>query len=119
MAKIFSLLSVVKRDGNGLYRISETWEKKGFVPPLIEESLNPPTVQLTLSMRTDPKTSVISDEEKIIGLITADGSISIDKIAQMIGLSKTITTAHINRLKEKGKLERTGEKRGGRWIIKT
>jgi len=118
LAKMFSLIGAVERVGSGLYRIIEIWEKNGFEPILIEESLVPPTVKITLSMMIDPKTPTIPNEEKILRLMTVDSTISIEKIAQAIGLSKMSTITLINKLKERGSLERTGGKRGGHWIVK-
>jgi predicted HTH transcriptional regulator len=117
IAKMFSLVGLVERAGSGLYRIMETWKGNGLEPPLIEESLNPPTVKLTLSMKMDPKTSFVSDEEKILRLMAADGSISIEKISAEIGLSKSKTVAVVRKLRESGRLDRTGGKKGGRWIV--
>ena len=118
LAKMFSLVGAVERAGSGLCRIMETWKKNGFESPLIEESLNPPTVKVTLSMRMDPKTLAVSEEEKILGLMAADGRISIERISMEIGISKSKVEAAVKRLREDGRLERTGGKKGGRWIIK-
>jgi len=118
LAKMFSLIGAVERAGTGLYRIIETWKKNGFEAPSIEEGLNPPSVKLTLSMRTDPRTSVISDEDKILRLMSENGNISVERISGETGLSKSRTEAVIKGLKEGGRIERTGEKRGGRWIVK-
>jgi len=118
LAHMFSLVGAAERTGSGLYRIMETWERKGFEAPVIEESLNPLTVRVTLSMKVDPKIPVISEEDRILRLMAADGGISIDKISNETGTPRSKVEATINQLKENGKLERIGGKRGGRWVIK-
>jgi predicted HTH transcriptional regulator len=118
LAKMFSLIGAVERAGSGLYRIIETWKKNGFEPPIIEESVNPPTVKLTLPMRTDPKASAISAEDKVLRLIAEDGSISIDKISKGSGLSRSKTELIMKTLKESGRIERAGGRKGGLWLIR-
>ncbi|MCL2296654.1 MAG: putative DNA binding domain-containing protein [Methanomassiliicoccaceae archaeon] len=118
LAKMFSLVGAVERAGSGLYRIMEIWKKNGFEQPLIEESLNPPTVKVTLIMKMDPKTSAISEEEKILGLMALDNGISIEKVSKETGIPKSKVEAAVKRLRDRGRLERTGGKKGGRWIVK-
>jgi predicted HTH transcriptional regulator len=118
LAKMFSLIGAVERVGSGLYRIIETWKKNGFEPPTIQESLNPPTVKLILSMKVDSRTSAIPNEEKVLRLIAEDGSISIEKIARKTVMSKSKTDTIIKKLREDGRIERTGGKKGGYWLIR-
>jgi len=118
LAHMFSLVGAAERTGSGLYRIMEIWERKGLEAPTIEESLNPPTVKVTLSMKVDPKIPVISEEDRILRLMAADSSISIDRISKETGTLRSKVEATINQLKESGRLERIGGKRGGRWVVK-
>jgi len=118
LAKMFSLIGAVERAGSGLYRIMEIWSRNGFEAPVIEESMNPPKVTVTLSMRVDPKTSAVSDEEKIFRLMAADGGISIERVSKETGIPKSKVEAAVKRLRETGRLERAGGKKGGHWIIK-
>ena len=117
LAKMFSLIGAAEKTGGGLYRITETWKKNGFEYPSIEESMNPSAVKLTLSMRTDPKTSVMPDEKKVLRLMAGDNKITIRNISKMTGLSKFRTEAIIKGLKESGKIKRVGEKKGGHWVV--
>ena len=118
IAKMFSLLGAMERSGSGLYRIMETWKKYGLEAPLIEEALNPPTVRIVLSLSADPKASVMSEEEKILMLMAADENISIDRISKETDISRSRVEAVVKRLKDNGKLERAGGKKGGYWIVK-
>jgi predicted HTH transcriptional regulator len=118
LAKMFSLIGVVDRVGGGLYRIMETWKKNGFERPLIEESLIPPMVKLTLSMKIDPKTPVVPNEEKILRLMAADSRITINRISKEINIPATKAETIVRELKETGRLERIGGSKGGRWVVK-
>ncbi|MCL2148898.1 MAG: putative DNA binding domain-containing protein, partial [Methanomassiliicoccaceae archaeon] len=118
LAKMFTLTGVAERAGSGLYRIIETWKRNGFEPPRIEESLIPPTVKVTLPMRMDPKTTSIPDEERVLGLIRSDGGISLDKVSKETGLSRSKVDRIVKGLRESGRLERTGGKKGGHWIVR-
>ena len=117
LAKMFGLTGVVERAGSGLYRIIETWKKNGFEPPLIEESLIPPTVKITLSMKMDPKAPVIPEDKKVIRLMEEDNSISLDKISKETGISRSKIDKIVKELKESGRLERAGDRKGGYWIV--
>jgi len=118
LAKMFSLVGLVERAGSGLLRIMEIWKKNGFEAPTIEESIDPPTVKVTLSARVDFKASTISEEEKILGLMTANNRISMERISKETSISRSKVEATIKRLKENGKLERIGGKNGGYWLVK-
>lgn len=118
LAKMFARVGAVERAGSGLYRIMEIWKKNGFEHPLIEESLNPPTVKVTLSMIVDPKTSAISEEGRMLGLMSADSSISLERISKEMDIPKSRVEAVVKRLRDSGRLERTGGKKGGSWIVK-
>ena len=117
LAKMFSLIGAAERAGTGLYRIMETWKKNGFELPAIEESVNPPAVKLTLSMRSDPRATAISSEDKVLRLIADDNRISIEKISKETDMPRSRIEKIIKCLKESRKIERIGGKRDGRWSI--
>ena len=55
--------------------------------------------------------------QNILDLIIADGSISQDKMAERIGVSKRAIEMQIANLKANGLLVREGADRGGYWRI--
>ena len=117
LAKMFALTGLVERAGSGLYRIIETWKKNGFERPLIEEDLDPPAVKVTLSMRMDPKASVIPDEEKVIRLMAGNGKISADRISKETGIPRSRIDRMVKELKESGRIKRNGGRNGGHWVV--
>lgn len=56
-------------------------------------------------------------QQRILDLIRADPSISGRAAAEIIGLSEDGVKYHLGRLREAGRLRRTGPKRGGRWEV--
>lgn len=56
-------------------------------------------------------------QQRILDLIRADPSISGRAAAEIIGLSEDGVKYYLGRLREAGRLRRTGPKRGGRWEV--
>ena len=51
--------------------------------------------------------------------IEANGTITLDQIAVVLGKSRSTVKRIVNSLKEKGLLDREGARKTGRWILKT
>ena len=121
------------------------WEQYGFEQPLIEETLEPDRVSITLKLEGNNNSSVGNDgnnvgnggngvgnnvgnggnflkdfltetEFMIYMIIKENPKISAAKIAKDINLSKRSVERNISLLKEKGYIEREGSTRG-KWII--
>jgi len=60
---------------------------------------------------------VTENQKRIIELISQDTHITIEKIAQSIGISERKTKSNIAKLKGKGLLRRIGPDKGGHWEI--
>ncbi|HXV27798.1 MAG TPA: winged helix-turn-helix transcriptional regulator, partial [bacterium] len=60
---------------------------------------------------------VTVNQKKIIGIISQDARITIEKIARSVGISERKTKSNIAKLKEKGLLRRIGPDKGGYWEI--
>ena len=56
-------------------------------------------------------------QERILALISSDPAISGRAIAERIGLSEDGVKYHLGRLREAGRLRRTGPRKGGRWEV--
>lgn len=57
-------------------------------------------------------------ENQIIELMKQDPSITQVEIAKQVGLSRSKVQSMIKRLLESGRIERTGGKRYGKWVVK-
>lgn len=64
------------------------------------------------------KEDTLSREDKIIGIIKSNPSITLQEVADKIGKSLRTIKTSINALQEKGILSREGGKKNGRWVIK-
>lgn len=142
---MFALINVGERSGMGLCDLYSIWEQYGFEQPLIEETLEPDRVSITLKLEGNNNSSVGNDgnnvgnvgngvgnnvgnggnflkdyltetEFMIYMIIKENPKISAAKIAKDINLSKRSVERNISLLKEKGYIEREGSTRG-KWII--
>ena len=68
-----------------------------------------------------PQDTTLKDQEtvqeRILDIIRADPSISGRAAAEIIGLSEDGVKYHLGRLRDTGRLRRTGPKRGGKWEV--
>ena len=63
------------------------------------------------------KQNDLENDKKIIDIIRENPTISINELAQLVGVSiKTIRTT-LNKLKQMGQIERIGPDKGGYWQI--
>ncbi len=58
------------------------------------------------------------NEENILLMLSKEPTMSITSLAEKIGISTTAVENNINKLKDKGLLERKGPAKGGCWIVK-
>jgi len=56
--------------------------------------------------------------EKIIALLRADGSLSIQALAEQIGKTTRTVERTFRQLRDTGIIKRIGPDRGGHWIVK-
>lgn len=62
----------------------------------------------------------VSDEkggEKILELLSGDGSLSAAALAARIGITPKAVEKHLARLKAEGRLRRVGPDKGGHWTV--
>ena len=89
--KMFNLINIGERSGNGVPNIFNTWNDQGWKEPVIEERFDPDRTTLTLEFikKTRKKTS----KEDKIGNKTRTNMLKIEKYLQENGESKTNTIA--------------------------
>ena len=58
------------------------------------------------------------NEEKVLVLLSRDATMSITSLAEKIRISTTAVENNINKLRDKGSLERKGPAKGGHWVAK-
>ena len=135
-AKIFNMFALVKvgeRSGMGLCDLYDTWEQYGFEQPLIEETLEPDRVSITLKLEANGANHETNDvnsdanyevndanlsenEKKMLAVIRECPTLSIPKMSEIVGISKATADRTIKALKAKEYISREGSTRG-KWII--
>jgi ATP-dependent DNA helicase RecG len=109
--------------GSGVKRAIELWEKIDFENDEAGHEFKV-TVQREgtekrygENEKTSVKTSVKTDK-KILDLMKENPEITIPEIAEKIGKVKSTVDKQIAKLKEKGRLERVGSDKTGKWNVK-
>lgn len=117
--KIFSLVGLGERAGSGIYKITNAWKKKEWIEPVIEELYNPDRTVLTLKMKKNKNNieNYTKSERIILEEIKKKPNITQTELSETIGISKRSVTSTMNKLKERGIIERVGTYRNGFWRI--
>ena len=132
---MFSLIKVGERSGMGLCDLYTNWKNSGYEKPVIEETIEPDRITLTLQIEIvtsgrdseNGRDNVIDNGrdsengrdnviDKILNEIKNDDRISVAQIARNIKVSERTVGRHIKTLKEAEVLVREGTK-NGKWII--
>lgn len=136
--KMFSLINVGERAGSGLSNIQQAWEEYHWEKPLLFETFEPERTTLKLKIESNIDKSVIKEndgkatvndgkatvkkirnqtQEQIVVLINENAKITIDDMANAIGITKRNIEKNIKILKDDGILLRIGGKKEGHWKI--
>lgn len=75
------------------------------------------TTQKTTQKTTPKTTQKNKTRERILELLSDNPYLTRTEIADLIGISQNGVKYHINKLKEIGRIRRSGGNKGGYWII--
>ncbi len=120
LQQIMVQLDYIEQTGHGVPLIVSRYGKEVFD---ITENFITVTIPLNKKKMERPdfpkKTDVLlnDNDQKIVALMKANGSIKVSEISRQVGLGMTTITKRIHRLKEKGIIEREGSKKTGQWKI--
>jgi len=114
LAMMMGLIGMSERAGSGVSDIVDSCRRSGMPEPRYVEGTDPDsvTVFLSLSVPTDQE----SMQDAIKGLMRRDPSISLDRIAKILGKDRSRIMRVVNRMKDDGIVERVGGTRG-RWLV--
>ncbi|MEW6711145.1 MAG: RNA-binding domain-containing protein [Candidatus Riflebacteria bacterium] len=122
LMRVFRDLEIVEQLGSGVPRIVEKYGRKVFeikpnfirviLPYAEHDNMSP---QKTVE-KTVEETSV-KTVEKIIQAMKDEPGITIEKLAQITGLTTRGVEWNLTKLKEIGKVKRVGPKKGGHWEV--
>ena len=129
ISDIFSRLHIMERRGSGLTRILDAYAASGKVPVFYSDestfrvtlpslSYHPASTASAAETAGSGGEAVLSDEERILRLITENPSITMKEMSDVSGLSlKTVRTI-LQSLRETGVVERVGSQKSGFWNIR-
>lgn len=134
-----NLLGFGEHAGSGVPEIYNVWEAAGYVPPIIEEHFGedgPTKTVIVLPLiekealgisekspeKSPEKAKGKSDEirermDKAVELIIANPSISRAQLAEALNITVDQVRTVIKKLKESGKIHRSGSDKKGEWIV--
>ncbi len=115
LANILYLSKDIEKWGSGLRRIFEECETNDVD---IEFKTLKTGFCTVFYRRTEKRVELGENEEKILVLLSKDATMSITSLAEKIGISTTAVENNIDKLKDKGLLERKGPAKGGHWVVK-
>lgn len=101
MLKMFNLIDIGERAGNGIPNIFRVWREQGWAAPTFTEQLEPERTILSLTFeKIGDKKSVINEKmkETIIAYLTDHAEAKTAEIAAYIGLKLSRTRDYLNEL---------------------
>ena len=126
IANTFFRSGFIETWGRGIERITTACQDAGKPFPLFEAS--PSEIKVTFYTDADVddsvgvnigvKVKVNETQKNILRLMSETPSISAQKIAEAIGITKRRIEANIRILKESGLIERVGSDKSGHWVVK-
>lgn len=123
LMRIFKDLEIVEYLGSGIPRILEFYSKDNFiitdnfiriVLPFDKEDPNKHPIK---DPNKDPNKNINLTEEKIIDEISKNKHITIKELSNIIGIHERNIRKNIEKLKNKGMIERKGSRKTGYWVI--
>ncbi len=120
LQQIMVQLDYIEQTGHGVPLIVSRYGKEVFD---ITENFITVTIPLNKKKMERPDLSKKADillndnDQKIVALMKANGSIKVREISRQVGLGMTTITKRIHQLKEEGIIEREGSKKTGQWKI--
>ena len=113
--RMLRMIGKAEQAGTGVRNMFVTCRDLGLDPPVIEENDKPESVTVTIRFTpSGPREPTVSD--RICDLIRGDDAITMDSMAEALGVPKSRIVSEINLMKASGRLRRVGGSRG-RWIL--
>ena len=112
ICKIFREAGYVEKIGSGLITIFDSYEKQNLADPQFIEGEN--YIKCILP-RIEKQKKIMKDSEKILTLFDLYPEITLEQIQNILSVSRTTATRHINALIRTGKVIRLGKTRSTRF----
>ena len=130
LAEAFQYMNLIEGWGTGLPRLYESCAEMGLPKPKFEEFGDGIKVTIyraneaigatandTNGTVLDTKNDLSDTDQKIIDLITHDGKITQNKIAEVLAISLRTVKRNMTSLQKNGLIERIGSSKSGYWKV--
>ena len=131
LADIFARLGYMERQGSGLSKICTAYENAANYQPGLEPTFRSNRVEFTVKLPNlnfkassnealnETINEALSDNQKtLLGILRSEPTITQKEIIERTSLSRSTIQRAIKELTEMGRLERTGSKKTGSWVVK-
>lgn len=115
IADMFMYIGLVEHAGSGIWRMNHYCDISGVPGPEIREITKPTSVEVTIFLEKKREFHSPTDAA-VYEMILEDGSISIEKMADSLGVGKSTIITSLNRMKSDGFVRREGSTRG-KWVV--
>jgi len=113
---LFARMQLVEQIGSGIMRMNDLMKEAGLpLPEFSTEGMF--TIKLQRGHETVEKTVEETVEETIITLIKANPKVTAKEMIKATGLSRRGVEYQLTKLKESGKIIRTGSTKAGEWKV--
>ncbi len=122
IAKIFRFVKFSENIGSGFHKMFQGWKKQYHAAPVVEGDFDWYKITFPLNrsiIKTTNKTAIKTNKEgELLELVRNNTHLTVEELANLLGLTKEGVKYHLNKLKKKGRITREGSKKTGRWIVK-
>ncbi len=120
IASLLHRAGYIEKMGTGINRIKQSLKKAGGPDPVFNfDSFFTVIFKRTQEKTVESEKTVEKTVEKILDSISANPSMTINKLVEETGLSRRGVEWNLDKLKKEGKLERIGPDKGGHWKVRT
>jgi ATP-dependent DNA helicase RecG len=117
ICSFFRRAGLIEKLGTGFITMLDTAEKKGLEPPRIIEGEN--FLKCILSRKKLERKKKLTEVEIVINYLKQVQSASISEFMELLSLPRTTCYRRLEKFVKEGVLERTGESRSAKYILKT
>ena len=132
---MFSLIKVGERSGMGLCDLYTNWKNSGYEKPVIEETIEPDRITLTLQIEIEKSNvanvvnvandvtnvvnkSDLSDTDKgVFVFVSTHKNASTKEIAETLGYNVRTVQRSVKELEKRGLIKKAGTRNNIEWIV--
>lgn len=120
IARAFRFIKLSENIGSGFTKMFTGWKKVYGIPPLVDGDFDQykisfpnPTIKTTNKPQLKPQISSTIKE-----ILANNPTYTAEDLAKTLKANPNTIRYHIQQLKKKGQIKRTGSKKKGKWIVK-